>query len=182
MVTWTAIGSLLHYFASIYGDHFFVYLNVAFYGIGLPLSYSQKKTDIYFDSIYGSKYMFRRRVWISLSILVLCLIIAPFLSQYGIIAMVGIVGICTWSCHGSVSSLASIVKMNSSTMQQIGFVLPGLYGIIIISVMDLEGEVAIERLYIFYYTTALLVIPGLIAWVNISPIIILYFCDIYTYI
>lgn len=166
MMAWTAIGSLLHYFASIYGDHFFVYLNAAFYGLGLPLSYSQKKFDVYFDSMYGSKYTFRRRLWMSLTVLIVCLLLAPFLSEYGIIIMVGIVGICTWSSHGAVTTLSSLVKLNSSTMQQIGCAMPAFYAVIMSFTMDIDSNSSRQKLVVFYYATAFLISPGLVAWVR----------------
>ena len=166
MLPWTAVGSLLHYFAGRYGDHFYVYLNVAFYGIGLPLSYSQKKFDTFLDSMYGSKFMFRRRLYVSMSILFLAVLCGPFAGEYGTLAIVIAIGLGTWAAHGCTSTLASMVKMNSSTMQQIGFAFPGVYSIIMVHVLDMEGTVSRTRLEIFYYTTALCVLPGVLAWVS----------------
>ena len=137
-------------------------------GIGLPLSYSQKKFDIFFDTIYGSKYMFRRRLWISMSILFIALLFGPISGEYETIFLVILIGLCTWSSHGCVTALASIIKMNSSIMQQIGFAFPGIISILLINLLKMEGEVKLQKLIIFYWTTAILVIPGIIAWVSHS--------------
>jgi hypothetical protein len=166
MLPWTAVGSLLHYFAGQYGDNYYVYLNVAFYGIGLPLSYSQKKFDTFLDTMYGSKFMFRRRLYVSMSILFIALLFGPFAGEFQTLGIVIVIGLCTWSSHGCTSTLASMVKMNSSTMQQIGFAFPGVYSIVMVNVLEMEGEVSQKRLYIFYFTTALFTVPGIIAWVR----------------
>ena len=49
MLPWTAMGSLIHYFAMEHGKNYFTILNIAFYGVGLPITYLQKK----FDNYYG---------------------------------------------------------------------------------------------------------------------------------
>jgi hypothetical protein len=101
-----------------------------------------------------------------MGLLVVSLLLGPFSGEFGTIGIVILVGLCTWSSHGSVTTLASIVKMNSSTMQQIGFAFPGVVSIILVQILDLEGEVPRHRLVVFYVVTAALVIPGLIAWVR----------------
>jgi len=164
MLPWTAMGALLHYFAGRYGDAFFVYLNVAFYGVGLPLSYTQKLLDNYWDLTLGSKFMFRRRLWVAMSILFVVLLFGPYAGEVGTILVVIVVGVMTWSAHGCACTLASVVKLNSSTMQQIGFVLPGLYSVVAVTVLDMEGEVPEWRLRLFYWMTAAGVLPGILAW------------------
>ena len=60
-----------------------------------------------------------------------------------------------WMCHGCGTTLASVVKMNSSidTMQQIGsIVFPGISSIIMVNMLDIEGEVSNIRLLTFYFT------------------------------
>jgi hypothetical protein len=164
MLPWTAMGALLHYYAGQYGDAFFVYLNVAFYGVGLPLSYTQKLMDNYYDLTMGSKFMFRRRLWIAMSILFVTLLFGPYAGEMGTILMVIVVGLTTWSAHGCACTLASVVKLNSSTMQQIGFVLPGLYSVVAVTVLDMEGDVPEWRLRLFFWMTAAGVLPGIAAW------------------
>jgi hypothetical protein len=165
MLPWTAIGSLLHYFSGKYGDGYFVYLNVAFYGVGLPLNYTQRKFDAYLDLKFGSLFTFSQRLYVCLTALIISLISAPFLGEYSIIVLVCLIGIFTWTCHGCVSSLSSLVKMNSSTFQQIGFALPGLYSIIMMTLLDMQGnDLPNETIYIYYYVTAICVVPGIIAW------------------
>jgi hypothetical protein len=134
-------------------------------GIGLPLSYTQKKFDIFLDTIYGSKFMFRRRLWVSLAIIFLSLLFGPICGEYQTIFLVVLIGFCTWSCHGSVTTLASLVKYNSSTMQQIGFAFPGLISLILVHSLHMEGDVSFTRLCLFYYITAILILPGILAWV-----------------
>lgn len=115
--------------------------------------------------------MFRRRLWISMSLLFLCLLFGPICGEFETLLLVGIIGLCTWSSHGCATTLASIIKMNSSTMQQIGFAFPGIISLILVQILNMEGDVSLTRLRIFYWTTAALVLPGIIAWVIIITII-----------
>ena len=67
-----------------------------------------------------------------------------------------------WMCHGCGTTLASVVKMNSSidTMQQIGsIVFPGISSIIMVNMLDIEGEVSNIRLLTFYFTPVRHILP-----------------------
>jgi hypothetical protein len=64
-------------------------------------------------------------------------------------------------CNGCGTSLAGVVKMNSSTMQQIGFAFPGIDNIIMVNMLDIEGEVSNIRLLTFYFTPADISFHGL---------------------
>ena len=44
------MGSLIHYFALEYNENYFTILNIAFYGVGLPVTYLQKKFDIFYGN------------------------------------------------------------------------------------------------------------------------------------
>lgn len=48
MLPWTAMGSLIHYFSLEYDDNYFTILNIAFYGVGLSVTYMQKRLDTYY--------------------------------------------------------------------------------------------------------------------------------------
>lgn len=41
------MGSLIHYFSEEYSKNYFTMLNIAFYGVGLPVTYLQKRYDAY---------------------------------------------------------------------------------------------------------------------------------------
>jgi hypothetical protein len=51
MLPWTAMGSLIHYFSVEYNKNYFTILNIAFYGVGLPITYMQKRVDNYYGMI-----------------------------------------------------------------------------------------------------------------------------------
>lgn len=46
------MGSLIHYFAVEYNKNYFTILNIAFYGVGLPITYLQKRADNYYGAFY----------------------------------------------------------------------------------------------------------------------------------
>lgn len=48
MLPWTAMGSLIHYFSVEYNKNYFTILNIAFYGVGLPITFMQKRIDNYY--------------------------------------------------------------------------------------------------------------------------------------
>lgn len=165
MIPWTAIGSLIDTYTSKYGKNYFVYLNLAFYGIGYPISIFQQKLDLYFDVIYGSKVTFHHRLFISFIISFCLLIILPFVNGYIYILIVIGIGACTWTSHGCASTLAGLIKFDSPILQQIGFVLPGLFSILMIYTLDLKGgEISFTRKLIFFSCACFCILPGLIAW------------------
>lgn len=168
MLPFTCIGSLIIYFSSMYGKNYFIYLNIAFYMSGLPTCLIQRKVDSYVDVFYGSKFTYRRRLGGCLSIMTICLILAPFLDFYTLILDVVIVGCCTWICHGSTTSLSGMVQQNSSIMQQIGFALPAVYGVVANIVFDLSREdISVLNLMLFYFTSAFCCVLGIVAWVRL---------------
>jgi len=129
------------------------------------VSYVQRRVDAYYDVFYGSKFTYRRRIWLCLGILVLCLIIAPFVRFYGLIAICVVIGCCTWVCHGITTSLAGIVQMKSGIMQQIGFALPAVYGIIAnLSFKLSRDNVPASSIFAFYFTSAAVATLGIAAW------------------
>lgn len=166
MTPWTSIGSLITYFTCSYGPSYFVYLNVAFYCSGLPVALFQRRFDSYYDTIYGSKYMYRLRVYIGLLLDMGLLIAAPFAGYVTFILIVFVIGVSTWSSHGCASTLASIVKYRSNVMQQIGFALPAVYSIIMSQLLDLhDHSIDHKTISLFYFVTAVIMLPGLLSWV-----------------
>lgn len=165
MIPWTAIGSLIDTYTNKYGKNYYVYLNLAFYGIGYPVSFLQSKVDLYYDVKYGSKVTFYKRLLISLLIVLILLGLLAFVD--GILYIIVVIGIgaCTWISHGCASTLAGLIKFDSPILQQIGFVLPGLFSILMIYTLDLKGgEVSFEKKLIFFSCACLCTTPGLIAW------------------
>ena len=168
MVPWVAIGSLIRYFTEKYGDSYFVILNVAFYAVGYPISYLQRKADLYYDTVYGSKQTFRRRMEICMAVLGVCTIMLPFIDGLFYVVVVTIIGIFTWSAHGVSSSLASVVKHNSNIVQQIGFALPGAFALAMGAGYHLSDDSRRADFIQFYALTAGCVLLGLISWVSIG--------------
>lgn len=93
MVPWVAIGSLVNYFTVTYGGSYFVILNVAFYAVGYPVSYCQRKLDIYYDTIYGSRNTFRRRIEFCMLFQIgLVLSLLGPMNKFGYVAIVTMIG------------------------------------------------------------------------------------------
>jgi hypothetical protein len=166
MVPWVTIGSLIQYFTDKYGNSYFVVLNVAFYAVGYPVSYIQRRVDLYYDTVYGSKRTFRRRIEICMVALVAICLTLPALNGALYIVAVTVIGVFTWTCHGSSSALASVVKHNSNVVQQIGFALPGVFALIMNACFHLDIDTNKKRVLLFYAITAGFVCIGLIAWVR----------------
>lgn len=167
MVPWVSIGSLIRYFSDEYGDSFFVILNVAFYAVGYPVSYIQRRMDLYYDTVYGSKRTFRRRIEICMVILIICTCLLPVIRGAIFVIAVTVIGIFTWTAHGASSSLASVVKNNSNIVQQIGFALPGVFALIMNSTYHLDTNSSRFEFMTFYGITAACVALGLVAWVTL---------------
>jgi hypothetical protein len=165
MVPWTAVGSLIDYYTHHYGKNYYVYLNLAFYGVGYPVSLMQQRVDMYYDIIYGSKQTFQGRLYICLTCSMFLLCILPYLEGiFYIFAVIGI-GINTWVAHGCASTLAGLLKFDSPILQQIGFVLPGLFSILMIYTLDLKGgDISFHKRILFFSCACLCVMPGLFAW------------------
>jgi len=159
------MGSLIHYFAVEYNKNYFTILNIAFYGVGLPITYLQKRADNYYDALYGSKWTFKSRIHACFIIQICCLIIAPFAGYYGLVLVSMIIGCATWVAHSCTTSLSGMVKFNSSIMQQIGFALPAVFGIITSLVFNLSADdVPDINIILFFWSIALFVVPGIITW------------------
>jgi hypothetical protein len=166
MLPWTVIGSLVHYFSITYGDNFFVFLNIAFYGVGLPITILQSKIDLYFDALYGSKSTFQIRYWLAIFTMMIVILILPFCGYYGTIILTTIVGCSTWIAHGTTTTLTGIIRLKSNIMQQIGFALPAVYGIILSLSLDLSAEeIPTYKLLVLFFLSSISVLPGAYAWV-----------------
>jgi len=82
-----------------------------------------------------------------------------------------------WMCHGCGTTLASVVKMNSSidTMQQIGsIVFPGISSIIMVNMLDIEGSDSNVRLLTFSFTPVRHILPCsllffFLEWFQLNP-------------
>ena len=112
---------------------------------------------------------YRRRLWICLLVLFVCMCLAPFCGEIGLIAIVTVIGCATWIAHGTVTNLTSMLKMDASTMQQIGFALPAVVAVILSVALNLSRDtVSSSYLLIFFFLCAALVVPGAFAWFLIS--------------
>ncbi len=125
--------------------------------------------DNYYDVIYGSKSTFRYRVFGCLALSAGCLLFVPFCEYYGIIAVTLVIGICTWVSHGCTTTLSGMVKYHSSIMQQIGFALPAVFGITMTLLLHLSNPTPSD-IYVYFYTTTVMMIPGIVAWVRLNNI------------
>lgn len=168
MLPWVAIGSLITYYTNEYGDSYFVILNVAFYAVGYPVSFTQRKLDLYCDTVMGSERTFKVRMGLCFVILLILLILLPTAGEIGTIILVALTGVFTWIAHGSASQLASMVKNNSNIFQQIGFALPGVFVLVMFFSLRIDGDSSIGDLFMFYGITLVFVFMGLLSWVYLG--------------
>lgn len=164
-LAWTAVGSLIRYYSAKYGASFFVYLNVAFYAVGLPVTYAQRNFDTYYDTLLGSADTFLMRVFLLLFISIGLLLCAPITEQMSMIFVAMGVGLCTWFSHGTVTNLSSIAKNGSSTYQQVGFMVPGALCIFLVMAMNLDvDDLSHLTLYRYYGIVSVMIATGVVAW------------------
>lgn len=125
------------------------------------------------DAVHGSKLTFKTRLHFCMISQIVCLLIAPFAGYYGLIALSMIIGCATWIAHSCTTSLSGMVKSNSSIMQQIGFALPAVFGIITSLAFNLSADDLPDlNLLLFFYSIALFVLPGIVCWVSYLKILL----------
>ena len=176
MVPWTSIGSLISYFAAEYGPGFYVKLYCCFYLPGWPMSELQSRFDEGFDRQIGSSRAFFLRVTIGLALQGALLVLFPSMHAIAgttdreetilLVAMV-LMGIGSWICHGTACQLCGLFPPSSTAYLQTGFRCPEIFAIVMVAMLDLEGNASILHLEIFYYATAIIVLIGFIAWLKL---------------
>ena len=119
------------------------------------------------DAVHGSKLTFKTRIHLCLIAQVVCLLIAPFAGYYGLIILSMLIGCATWVAHSCTTSLSGMVKSNSSIMQQIGFALPAVFGIVTSLAFNLsDDDIPDLNIILFFFSIALFVLPGIVCWVS----------------
>ncbi len=166
MVIWTGIGSRVSYYNDIYGPTFFVMLNIVFYVTGLPIAVLQKIYDNYFDSKMTSRVSVGFRLNVCMISMSVCAFILPFLTKHAFIGIVCIIGVFTWSVHGTVSKAAALVKYNASIYQQFGFALPGIVSITLLFILPTFKQEN-SREFFFYGSLSILALLSLVAHTSI---------------
>jgi hypothetical protein len=167
MFPWTAIGALVSYFTDTYGRSYFVIINVIFYFAGFPMSLVQLFFDAGYDSVYSSLLAFRFRIIGSMALLFATACFAPFTDRYTFAIVCFVLAIATWSCHGSVSTLAALVQYNSSTYQQIGFNLPVVASLILTLSIDTSG-MGVKTAIFFFGVPAMCLLPATAAVIYLT--------------
>jgi len=140
MFPWTAICSKVHYYTQTFGQSYFVLMNILFYVSGLPIMLISRKFDTIIDIKYNSKRTYLIRTIFSLVCITTIIFFIPQSDGKGILICVGLLGIFTWALHGCQSKLAALVRGNSATYQQIGFVLPAVLSLILNSTLGSPRE------------------------------------------
>jgi hypothetical protein len=158
ILTWTFLGSLIKYFTAKFGAQFFVYMNVAFYIVGYPTSYCQKVYDTMYDVKYTANVTYQARGILCLLAMTGCVILIPPATEEesgaAVLALTAIIGVLTWAMHGIATCLASVIKYDSPTYQQIGFMLPGFYCLAFILSQNYGEETTTDQLWLPFGTTA----------------------------
>jgi hypothetical protein len=131
MFPWTAICSKVSFYTAYYGKNYFCILNILFYSSGLPISLLASWYDASVEKKYKSKFTFLTRTIICLTFIMGLLLCIPFSNSTQIAVIIFCLGVFTWSVHGSFSKLAALVQFNSNIYQQIGFVLPAFFSLIL---------------------------------------------------
>jgi len=131
MFPWTAICSKIEVLTQLYGKEFFTLMNAYFYISGLPVSLISSWYDNTMDMKYESKNAYTIRTLVCLAFMWILVMILPFTNAQQMSTIVGLLGIFTWSVHGSHSKLAAMLQFNSNIYQQIGFALPAFFSLLL---------------------------------------------------
>jgi hypothetical protein len=170
MAPWVSIGSLISYYSK-YGQNYFVWLNCAFYFPGLPISVLQFQLDKVYDLRWGSRGTFLFRIgFCQLTIVGICLAL-PYCAKYATLALIGLLGVVTWSAHGTCVTLASLFSAGAVGFLQFGVQAPNVYALGLVIALGVFGMTdpkmyTVEKIFIFYYSTAVFVLLGLFCGVG----------------
>lgn len=180
MLPWTSLGSLISYYKYKYSANFYVKIYVAYYLPGLPVALLQYRYDEFLDGIYGSKNTYMTRGVVSFTSSALILFSLLWLEDENqLILLFLLLGISSWMCHGTATMMASMYPKEVIAYLQIGFRCPELYLLIAYATLSLNKDVTVSNLTIFYKSTAIIVLFGMICWILVtgSPTSMKYFAD-----
>ncbi|GMI40149.1 hypothetical protein TeGR_g3029 [Tetraparma gracilis] len=165
MAPWVSIGTLVSYYSRT--PRFFTWMNVAFYLPGLPVSLLQFSLDERFDLSYGSRQVFLFRILVCLfSIIAICFLL-PSASDSQTLILCSLLGVVTWSAHGTCIQLASLFSKMAVGFLQFGVQLPNLWALGLILALSLYGVTDASlytpsKIKIFYFSQCLLVLAGVV--------------------
>ena len=125
---WIALGGLLSYFKEHKSDAYYVMVYAAYYAPGLPVALLQTRFDAAYDAKHTSRValLFRGMVCWTATLALIPILRFTLLVPLLCVPAVVVLGVATWSLHGSCSQIASLVTRGSGVVaQQVGFALPG---------------------------------------------------------
>jgi uncharacterized membrane protein len=166
MLPWTALGSLISYYKNIHGADFYVMIYCLYYLPGLPIAMLQYRYDDLFDNTLSSQRAYLLRGILGYVTMV-CVIFAMIWYTDKASLMVGflLLGITGWLCHGTASMLAAMYPVPAIACLQIGFRVPEIYSLLLVSALDLKSTATEAQLQSFHAITAFVVLSASLAWV-----------------
>ncbi|GMH47220.1 hypothetical protein TrRE_jg2696 [Triparma retinervis] len=140
MSLWISVGTLIDYYNVRYGPLFFLFLNTSFYAPGLPISILQHRLDQIYDQYYGASTTWFFRVVGSMFILLICSLLLPHTSEPREIAgIVLLVGVSTWTAHGTLTTITSLYPTRAVGYLQFGFQVPNVFVLALVAGLGMYG-------------------------------------------
>lgn len=176
MVSWTSIGSLIAFFKARQGADFYVKIYCAFYLPGLPISLLQQRYDEQIEQKFGSARAYMYRVCTAQGLKIVTLFIMPFVPRLVsdedaipniMLGFMVVIGIFSWTCHGTACQLCSMFPPSSTAYLQTGFRTPEIYTVLMVWGLHLGANASEFNVVAFYYATSLIVVIGTFCWIII---------------
>lgn len=148
----------------------------AFYLPGLPISLLQQHYDEKIEQTFGSGRSYMYRVVIAQSLKIITLFFMPFVPRLVsedaipnvMLMFMVLIGIFSWSCHGTACQLCSMFPPSSTTYLQTGFRTPEIYTVLMVWGLRLGANASEFNVVAFYYSTS---IVGTV-YVQCSPVML----------
>mmetsp|Transcript_19916 Transcript_19916/g.33332 ORF Transcript_19916/g.33332 Transcript_19916/m.33332 type:complete len:442 (-) Transcript_19916:23-1348(-) len=165
MLPWTSLGGLISYYKETYGADFYLKVHCAYYLPGLPIALLQYGYDDFVDIAYGSRNSYLVRGMIPFLFMVCIIFVLIWIeNESALLVLFGILGVCSWLCHGTTSMFCSLYPPAAIAYQQIGFRCPEIFALCLISFLKLGPSPTNQHLRIFYGMNASLVLFASVAW------------------
>eukprot|EP00518_Triparma_eleuthera_P018358 CAMPEP_0197563174 /NCGR_PEP_ID=MMETSP1320-20131121/28249_1 /TAXON_ID=91990 /ORGANISM="Bolidomonas sp., Strain RCC2347" /LENGTH=470 /DNA_ID=CAMNT_0043124963 /DNA_START=188 /DNA_END=1597 /DNA_ORIENTATION=+ len=176
MYPWVSVGTQIDYYNYRFGPDFFVYLNTAFYLPGLPVSSLQLLWDEQYDLRYGISRLFPFRMMFSLVSMAVTMFAFPNANRDFLLLLTALLGIFTWTAHGTLTPMAGLFPRRAVGFLQFGFQLPNAFALLGVMVLGMYGacDTDIPKVYtldkrvVFYGISGTLALIGVVCTARLS--------------
>ena len=146
------LGALVAYLKQHSDCNYYVQLYCAYYLPGLFVSLLQQRYDARVDEWIGSgrAYAYRGGLLFGLTLATVSAMRHYLLDAGVMITLTLLLGVFTWALHGSVSMLAQMGGGRAIVAQQIGFQLPALISLVLVTSMGLDAHATEKSITIYF--------------------------------